>query len=75
MLELGVPIRLYRIISDKIDVEMCLHGGFCDATRNLGEERELALFFLDIRYFTPFAESHLPFDVIHVLNRFFCIGA
>ncbi|MDZ7362007.1 MAG: adenylate/guanylate cyclase domain-containing protein [candidate division KSB1 bacterium] len=69
----GGPIRLHRIIRDKTDVEMYVHGDFCDATRSLGEERELALFFLDIRNFTPFAQSHLPFDVIHVLNRFFAL--
>ena len=40
------------------------------SVKSLGCERELALFFLDIRKFTPFAESQLPFDVIHILNRF-----
>ena len=29
----------------------------------------MALFFLDIRDFTPFIEKHLPFDVIHIIRR------
>ncbi len=55
--QLNSIVRLHRIIRDKIDVEMYLHGDFCDATRSPGEERELALFFLDIRNFTPFARN------------------
>ena len=31
------------------------------------------ILFSDIRGFTPFAESLLPFDVIHVLNLYFQI--
>ena len=35
------------------------------------EERPLAIMFCDLRQFTPFAASHLPQDVIYVLNRYF----
>ena len=31
----------------------------------------MAILFSDIRNFTPFAESHLPYDVIHILGRYF----
>lgn len=34
-------------------------------------ESELAVLFTDLRDFTPFAERSLPFDVVHLLNRFF----
>jgi len=37
----------------------------------VAEERHLAILFCDMRNFTPFAERHLPYDVVHVLNRFF----
>jgi adenylate cyclase len=67
-------IRLHRLIRDEIDLELCMRAGCSgEAMRSLGEERELALFFLDIRNFTPFVESHLPYDVIHILNRFFAL--
>lgn len=36
-----------------------------------GEERELAILFADIRGFTTFSESLPPYDVVHVLNKYF----
>jgi adenylate cyclase len=36
-----------------------------------GEERELAILFADIRGFTSFSEVLPPYDVIHVLNKYF----
>jgi adenylate cyclase len=41
--------------------------------RPLGEEKQLVLFFLDIRNFTPFVEKHLPFDVIYLIRKLFDI--
>jgi adenylate cyclase len=34
-------------------------------------EKEMALFFLDIRNFTPFIEKHQAFDVIHIVKKLF----
>ena len=34
-------------------------------------EKELALFFLDIRNFTPLAEKHQAIDVIHIVKKLF----
>jgi adenylate cyclase len=39
--------------------------------RGVGEEKHIAVLFADIRGFTTFAESHLPYDVIHILRRLF----
>lgn len=36
-----------------------------------GTTRNLAILFCDMRNFTPFVESNLAFDVVHILNRFF----
>ena len=41
--------------------------------QEVGEEKELALFFIDTRNFTPFMEKHLSFDVIHIIRRLFQI--
>ena len=63
-----------RIIRDKTDVS--IYSNLYkknNSFQEVGEERELALFFLDIRNFTPFMESHLPFDVIHIVRRLFQI--
>lgn len=37
----------------------------------VGQEKKIAILFADIRGFTAFAESLLPYDVIYVLNRYF----
>lgn len=37
----------------------------------LPREARLAIMFVDIRGFTPFALRHLPYDVVHVLNQYF----
>ncbi len=63
-----------RIIRDKTDASIYSHLYRKDQSyQEVGEERELALFFLDIRNFTPFMEKHLPFDVIHIIRRLFQI--
>jgi len=36
-----------------------------------GRELELAILFSDIRNFTTHSEKHLPYDVVHMLNRHF----
>ena len=36
-----------------------------------GEERELAILFVDIRGSSRLCEEHLPFDVVYILNQFF----
>jgi len=35
------------------------------------QEKPLAILFCDIRNFTQFVDQHLPYDVVHMLNRFF----
>jgi len=67
----GSPVKLQRIIRDETDRNMYASEGVPDNIEYLGEERELALFFLDIRNFTPFIEQYPPFDVIHVIRRLF----
>jgi adenylate cyclase len=36
-----------------------------------GEEREIAIFFADLRGFTKLTEHKLPYDVVFILNRYF----
>lgn len=70
----GSPVHLHRIIRDEDDIRMYVEDEVLGANETqLGAERELALFFLDIREFTPFMESYLPFDVIHIMRRLFTL--
>ena len=41
------------------------------ASSRIGEEKNVAVLFADIESYTPFAESLPPYDVIHVLDRYF----
>lgn len=69
----GAPVRVSRIIRDETDIHLYVEEDTLLDVQNIGEEKELALFFLDIRDFTPFMESHLAFDVIHVTRRLFAL--
>lgn len=62
-------VKVQRIIKDETDLNIYVYGNDLDAMQGIGDERALALFFLDIRNFTPFIEKHLPFDVIHIIRR------
>lgn len=66
------PVTIHRIIRDLSDISL-----YVDQTETafdeLGEEKELVLFFLDIRDFTPFMETFLAFDVIHILRKLFSL--
>jgi len=62
-------VTLQRIIKDEADLDLYVSGSSVDARQSIGREQELAIFFLDIRNFTPFIEKHLPFDVIHIIRR------
>lgn len=60
-------VTVRRLVLDPADVALT------DARTQpvpVGDEKEIAVLFCDIRSFTPLAESLLPYDVIHLLNRF-----
>ena len=69
----GEPVLVKRIIRDKTDIHLYVHKIDEEDRHQIGEEKELALFFLDIREFTPFMEKSMPFDVIHIINRLFLL--
>jgi adenylate cyclase len=70
----GNNVTVRRIIRDRTDVSIYSHLYKKDETfQEVGEEMELALFFIDTRNFTPFMEKHLSFDVIHIIRRLFQI--
>jgi len=62
-------VKIQRIIKDEADLDLYVYGKSSENIQSVGEEKSMALFFLDIRDFTPFIEKHLPFDVIHIVRR------
>jgi adenylate cyclase len=64
-------IKVRRLVIDEEDLQLAnqlTRGAVLSA---VGEEKKLAVLFSDIRGFTPFAEALPPYDVVHVLNRYF----
>ncbi|MEP7356102.1 MAG: adenylate/guanylate cyclase domain-containing protein [Anaerolineales bacterium] len=64
-------VALRRLVLDDDDRALVDAEVIGATPRSVGEERLLAILFSDIRNFTAFSEAHLPYDVIHVLNRYF----
>jgi adenylate cyclase len=66
-------IVLKRPVIDEIDLTITNAMNLNASTnlRKIGEAKELAIMFTDIVSYTPFAEALPPYDIIHVLNRYF----
>ncbi len=62
-------VKFQRIIKDEADLDLYVYGKSSETFQSIGDEKQMALLFLDIRNFTPFIEKHLPFDVIHIIRR------
>jgi adenylate cyclase len=63
-------VTVRRLVLDRDDVELADVRTRPGSPR-VGEEQHVAVMFVAIRRFTEFAETHLPYDVIHVLQRLF----
>lgn len=63
-------VAVRRLVLDPEDIELTdLRKR--TGPRRVGDEQAVAVLFADIRGFTEFAETHLPYDVIHILRRLF----
>jgi adenylate cyclase len=68
---LAGPVRIRRLIIDDEDVQ--LHNLISPDNQSavVGVEKGIFILFADIQGFTAFAETLMPYDVVHVLNRYF----
>lgn len=64
-------VELRRLVLDAEDIELTSLFKAGSSPTSVGEEKEVAILFADIRGFTTFAEKLPPYDVVHVLNRYF----
>jgi adenylate cyclase len=64
-------VTIRRLILDAEDLEIAQRLTSATIPVSVGEEKKLAILFADIRGFSRFAERLPPYDVIHVLNRYF----
>ena len=64
-------VRLWRLVLDAIDIEMASQLGDGHYAGPVGREVEAVVMFVDVAGFTTMSEHLPPYDVVHILNRFF----
>lgn len=64
-------VKCRRLILDDEDAAIVRQLKELREPVSSGEEKTLAILFADLTGFTTFAENHLSYDVIHILNRYF----
>lgn len=60
-----------RLVIDEEDVALTSVLVRGASENDVGREKRVVIMFADIQGFTSFTESLLPYDVVHVLNRYF----
>jgi adenylate cyclase len=60
-------VTIRRLVVDETDTELTIN----ENPLAMGREAQVAVLFSDVRNFTVFSEGNLPYDVIHILNRYF----
>lgn len=66
----GGEVRFSRPVLDQLDVNLAVQD-LQLPDQQLGELRQVAVLFSDIEDYTVLADSLPPYDVVHVLNRYF----
>lgn len=65
-------VTVRRLVTDDRDADTAMAEDVAATRRaTTGREAQVAVLFTDIRDFTPFVDANLPYDVIHLLGRFF----
>jgi class 3 adenylate cyclase len=65
-------VRFWRLVLDKIDLEMASQLGKGHYVGPVGREvEEAVVMFTDIAGFTAMSEALPAYDIVHILNRFF----
>lgn len=68
---LAGEVTVRRLVVDDLDAELVHQETATPSPGHDGHEASLAVMFCDIGGFTAFAAAHLPYDVIHFLNRYY----
>ena len=56
---------------DEIDIHIVSNRSALQGVSSVGEERQMTMLFADIEGYTSFTESSQPYDVVHILNRYY----
>ncbi len=66
-------ISIRRMVSDKLDMDLISEQFSEKSGIALGRQQNLTIVFTDIVNYTSFAEKFPPYDIVHVLNRYYRI--
>ena len=66
-------ISIRRMVSDKVDMDIILEQFSEDSKIALGSQQKLTIVFTDIVNYTLLAEKFPPYDIVHILNRYYRI--
>jgi adenylate cyclase len=69
--QISGPVKIRRLIIDDEDVELHNISSADNHLAVVGVEKRMFILFADIQGFSTFAEILMPYDVVHVLNRYF----
>ncbi len=64
-------ITTRRLVMDDMDTNIILKQLDGAPGAKMGQEKNLAILFIDIENYTQFAEAFPAYDVVHVLNRYY----
>lgn len=64
-------ISIRRMVSDELDMDLISEQFSEDSGIALGRQQHLTIVFTDIVNYTSFAEKFPPYDIVHVLNRYY----
>lgn len=66
-------VSVRRMVADKLDIDLISDEFSDDSKVALGSQQKLSIVFVDIINYTALAEKFPPYDVVHVLNRYYRI--
>lgn len=64
-------ISIRRLVSDSFDVDIVAEQISRDSGVSIGSLQKLTIVFTDIVGFTAFSEQFPPYDIVHILNRYY----
>ncbi|MEO1260317.1 MAG: adenylate/guanylate cyclase domain-containing protein [Bacteroidota bacterium] len=71
--KLSGNVAIRRMVSDQMDMEIVSEQFSTDSNAAIGSQQKLTIVFTDIVNYTTFAEKFPPYDIVHVLNRYYRI--
>jgi len=64
-------ISIRRLVIDDLDTRIIRNQLSSQNENSMGHEKDIAVVFVDLENYTPFAESLPAYDVVHILNRYY----